>query len=189
MLLWNICIPYISSVRELQTDFRQKLWSPAKNTECKTKRLSHKFELPHVGFLYNEWTLYLTENINEPAIDSTSACNNAVTGELWEKKMIKIHWKCRKIRNTLLQEVFVHDLLPCFCPAPCRSRRNGVPQTCPFLQRIQGQAVVALAPWLSAYPGPHHNGKFITVMHQICHRSESLPATLQKLWFWNVWLL
>lgn len=86
MLLWNICIPYISSVRELQTDFRQKLWSPAKNTECKTKRLSHKFELPHVGFLYNEWTLYLTENINEPAIDSTSACNNAVTGELWEKK-------------------------------------------------------------------------------------------------------
>lgn len=86
MLLWNICIPYISSVRELQTDFRQKLWSPAKNTECKTKRLSHKFKLPHVGFLYNEWTLYLTENINEPAIDSTSACNNAVTGELWEKK-------------------------------------------------------------------------------------------------------
>lgn len=85
MLLWNICIPYISSVRELQTDFRQKLWSPAKNTECKTKRLSHKL-LPHVGFLYNEWTLYLTENINEPAIDSTSACNNAVTGELWEKK-------------------------------------------------------------------------------------------------------
>lgn len=74
----------------------------------------------------------------------------------------------------------MHDLIPCFCPAPCRSRRNGVPQTCPSLQRIQGQAVVALAPWLSAYPGPHHNGKFITVMHQICHRSESLPATLQK---------
>lgn len=183
MLLWNICIPYISSVRELQTDFRQKLWSPAKNTECKTKRMSHKIELPHVGFLYNEWTLYLTENINEPAIDSTSACHNAVTGELWEKKMIKIHWKCRKIRNTL------HAPLPCFCPAPCRSQRNGVPQTCPSLQRIQGQAVVALAPWLSAYPGPHHNSKFITVMHQICHPSESLPATLQKLWFWNVWLL
>lgn len=86
MLLWNICIPYISSVRELQTDFRQKLWSPAKNTECKTKRLSHKIKLPHIVFLYNEWTLYLTENINEPAIDSTSACHNAVTGELWEKK-------------------------------------------------------------------------------------------------------
>lgn len=77
----------------------------------------------------------------------------------------------------------MHDLIPCFCPAPCRSRRNGVPQTCQSLQRIQDQAVVALAPWLSAYPGPHHNGKFITVMHQICHRSESLPATLQKLWF------
>lgn len=46
MLLWKICIPYRSSVHELQTDFRQKLWSPAKTTECKTKRMSHKIELP-----------------------------------------------------------------------------------------------------------------------------------------------
>lgn len=134
-----------------------------------TERIRHRWKQAarychNEGFLIaHNYTSYLTENINQPAIDPASACHDAVTRELWQRetKMWRYIFqipeegtvsRSQRIKRHVAESC---DPLPCFYPAPCRSQSSDAPRTCPTPQRTRGPAGAPVAPLLSTYPATH----------------------------------
>lgn len=101
---------------------------------------------------------YLTEHVNQPAIDPASACHNTVTRELFKREHTfkKVRQRIRVVEEEgAARTCSLPWPLPCSCPGPCQNQSSGAPQTCPSPQRSPGPAEAPLAPWLSAYPKVH----------------------------------
>lgn len=107
-----------------------KSWRKAK--DGKMERILHQWNQAavycrNVGFLQYNYKLYLTEYINQPAIDPASACHNAVTWELWqrEKKIMTNYFKRQRKRQSPLDKVWCCGAVTLFlsCSMPKSEQR------------------------------------------------------------------